>query len=343
MFYGDSIATWSSSYLLLKTQEQKNNLFLFLKLSNISTIFCLKSRLTILHSFLNSKLKEKISKDILVVNINIEQRQALAPWHCLISNMSSSFQLNTSKYSLPIRKLLLTNNLRMERNLSLRKTWYYLMLPCIFSFTIMSNYGYSQSLQLNEKFNNANLTVVQPEITKENIGNNQILISYHHVNDREISPYEVNYQYVQTNHLESVDTPMKSFLRDMDMYLDEGVSMIAIGDDIVHLAKDLAVGQQLSSAKAKYDIIKDEKSLIQYQIELNERKVVGTELMEVKDQKQTAFVIQSSILVTKSLSDGTVLESSEQMIQDWFMADYGIVKRRRMDIDKSAAIEINYN
>lgn len=253
--------------------------------------------------------------------MHIIQRLSLPSNHRVII-ASFHYTLNTNLYLIKI--------LRMRKNFDSKRMWCKLIIPLFFLTAIITN-GNAQDLLANYDIGAENLTIVNAQVSKEKISETQYVISYHHNNDRAISPYVVKYKYNQTNHQNHVELPMKSFLGDLDMYFEDGVTINAIGSDIVSISNNLEQGQILDPARAEYDIAINDINLISYKIELNDRKVIGSEMIEVNNQLTKAFIVQSTLQINKILDSGSELSSSEEVIQDWFVADYGVAKRRRIN------------
>lgn len=217
------------------------------------------------------------------------------------------------------------------------------LLSIVFLASIFVNTGNSQNL--NQLYGEGNLDVFYANLSKEKIGNNQYLVNYHHVNDSEVSPYEVKYQYIQKNFDDSIEIPAKSYLHDLDLYFDNGVSIDAIGSDNVVTNNVLTNGQKLESSTAKYQVSISDTPLIQYHVSLSDRQVIGSEEVKINEQSSLAYIVQSTLHVTKQL-DGNELSTSEEIIQDWFVADYGNVKRRRVSTSDSntatTAMEVRF-
>lgn len=205
----------------------------------------------------------------------------------------------------------------------------------LFSTTIV-NSGFSQNLIKDFNLSSSNVKVCKAEVNRTFANDNTESVHYYFDNDTEISPYTVEYKYVQVNHNEHIELPLKSFLADLDMYFDNGVSIESVGVDKVVTNNTLEIGQSLETANATYEIKAGSIQLVTYEVEMKNRKVIGEEMFQVEGGNRIAYIIESKLTLSKIQNDGTEFSNTQELVYDWFVPEFGIVKRQRTSLDNGS-------
>lgn len=206
------------------------------------------------------------------------------------------------------------------------------MIATILISIISINDGVSQDLVKDFNLSSAKVKICKAEITRTSLDGQKEAVQYHFNNDTDVSPYTVTYNYVQSNFQMHIELPIKSFLADLDMYLDEEVNIVKTEKDIVDIPNVLEINQNLSPVSGSYNISVGELLIVKYDIELSDRKVTGVDQVELNGKTKSAFLIHSKLELTKTQNDGNILSVKEEIIYDWFVPSHGIVKRQRMSL-----------
>lgn len=172
--------------------------------------------------------------------------------------------------------------------------------------------------------------LINSDVTRVQLDDQTVAINYVHRNDRDITPYTVSYDYVQVNTPEQVVLPAKSFLSDLDMYFGENVNILTLNDDNVVFANVLAEGQKLAPTSARYSVTLDDTHLIEYKVNIANRHVVRSEMIELNNENTKAYIVESTLQLTKLTKAGEAFLSSNEYLHDWFIPGFGIIKRQRI-------------
>lgn len=197
------------------------------------------------------------------------------------------------------------------------------------SICFFSNTGFSQAEYADNTQQLQSQHILEADVSRMPIGSNKTLVHYYHNYNADANPYKLEYDFIQTNHNDRIDLPMKSFLSDMDMYLDKDVQIKSIGNDQVSISNTLTSGMKLIDQKAEYNIEASDMLLVKYVLEMKNRLVVGEEEIIHDGETKLAYVIQSDLSVKKYTSTGELFIENKEVIKDWFIPGYGISKRNR--------------
>lgn len=235
-----------------------------------------------------------------------------------------------------------------KKSFAKRMSVYSIMATILFSIIFVNDVS-SQDLIKGLSLSAADVKVCEAKVTRTSLDNQRQSVQYYYNNDTEISPYTVEYDYIQSNSNEYVLVPIKSYLADLDMYFDKGVSISSLQNDEVILPNTLEINQLLESVETAYSINIDDLLLLEYHVELSDRKVQGIELIDLDGVSKSAYIIASKLDLRKLHNGGQVLSTTEEMIYDWFVPNHGIVKRQRTllangkFLDNANVTQTNFN
>ncbi len=153
-------------------------------------------------------------------------------------------------------------------------------------------------------------------------------VNYSFHQNRAVNPYSVSYEYDIIKYDDYYTISAKSFLSDLDLRFEEGLEMETIDDEVV-FPVDLVVGQRLEDAVVNYRVSLAANMNLTYAIDLRNRIVTEITSITHEGKTYTAFVIESSLSLVKSLGDDKTVSSSVEYLKDWYVPGLGNIKRER--------------
>lgn len=142
------------------------------------------------------------------------------------------------------------------------------------------------------------------------------------------NPYKVDYTYYIKTLSNAYAVEMSSIIGHMDMRIDESVEVTYIGDDLLYPFA-MTVGTSLENASGSYRLdIPNVPADFIYNIEVSNRKIIGTETLSLAGKSYEAYVIELDYKLSKTVNDRPISSVIEQ-ITEYYVPGMGVINRSR--------------
>jgi len=142
------------------------------------------------------------------------------------------------------------------------------------------------------------------------------------------NPYKVDYTYYIKTLNDAYAIEISSVIGHMDMRIDESVQVTYTGDDLLYPFA-MNVGTSLENASGSYRLEMSNAPVdFIYNIEVNNRKITGTEMLSIAGENYEAYVIELDYKLSKTVNDREISTVAEQ-ITEYYVPGMGVINRSR--------------
>lgn len=166
------------------------------------------------------------------------------------------------------------------------------------------------------------------ELSHESIDDSRTKITYHRVHDTDQNPYELNYEYWIEKSDAGYSIESKTLLSDLDIRLDEGLEFSYAGN-MLFFPKKINIGDRLSEITGTLTVQGLEEGIdLKYELSTTKRNVQSVETLQINGETLKSYVIVTKLEVNR-ISNGELVNSTDETLKDWYVAGIGTVKRER--------------
>jgi hypothetical protein len=156
-----------------------------------------------------------------------------------------------------------------------------------------------------------------------------------HLRDEEGQNLEYNSLYDFKNTKDGVELALRFYINPLAYSPDLEVDYEG---QIVLFPTKLSVGQTLPEANGMHTFIINEKPFITEKSKLTNRKVTGTEEIDFRGIKSTAYIVSSTYEAERIHRVSTTRSTDE--LKEWYIPGTGIVKSERRSNNKSIVFRL---
>jgi hypothetical protein len=143
------------------------------------------------------------------------------------------------------------------------------------------------------------------------------------------NPYEIEFDYTIEKQTNSYKMDMIAIIDPFDTRIHESIVRTYQGDDLIY-PFDMKIGQKLNDASGIFTLTSSQGGfVIKHKATVTKRVLTKIETISYDNQSLKAYVIQSTFKYENV--DPNAQESKSEIVTEWFVPEYGIVKQERND------------